>query len=317
MDENWDLTLQRVRTVARVPLTPIKPSTSRPSIFPPFHLPLFYYRPLLGHFPYYPSPFIKLTISQIAPHINGINSVKNIALLANTDFSLTTRALKHLLYYNTLLLLDIFSFAAIYAPTAQFAVLVEDKTMQRECARYVNTAFAPGSAMIMGVAAMEPNDVFPLNANKEMVDGVAIVELYAALRQGQSVKQWHAEWRGQLANIDVRRFVTFGVIKGFLYRVHKYAYVSGPRTGSPQGAKKAAAGGRASEGRHAGYADTLGSDEEDDGEEEDGDEVDAKVLARYLDGTHCFDQICTELDISEKELTFKLKRYGEVQIIHR
>lgn len=171
--------------------------------------------------------------------------------------------------------------------------------------------------MSMGVAAMEPNDVFPLNASKEMVDGVAIVELYAALRQGQSVKQWHAEWRGQLVNIDVRRFVTFGVIKGFLYRVHKYAYVSGPRTGSPQGVKNAAAGGRASEGRHAGYADTLGSDEEDDGDEEEGDEVDAKVLARYLDGTHCFDQICTELNISEKELTFKLKRYGEVQIIHR
>lgn len=46
--------------------------------------------------------------------------------------------------------------------------------------------------------------------------------------------------------------------------------------------------------------------------------VDDKTLAKYLDGLHCFDQICTELEISEKELTERLKRYpGEVLILHR
>jgi hypothetical protein len=53
-------------------------------------------------------------------------------------------------------------------------------------------------------------------------------------------------------------------------------------------------------------------------EEYEVEEVDDRVLERYLDGTHCFDQICTELELSERELTARLKRYpGEVLILHR
>jgi hypothetical protein len=54
-------------------------------------------------------------------------------------------------------------------------------------------------------------------------------------------------------------------------------------------------------------------------DEDDEDEfIDDRTLAKYLDGMHCFDQICTELEISERELTSRLKRYqGEVLIIHR
>ncbi len=47
-----------------------------------------------------------------------------------------------------------------------------------------------------------------------------------------------------------------------------------------------------------------------------GIEVD-KELERFLDGTHCFDEICTELMISEKELGQRLKARGDVQIICR
>ena len=53
-------------------------------------------------------------------------------------------------------------------------------------------------------------------------------------------------------------------------------------------------------------------------EEEEDTEIDDRTLSKYLDGTHCFDQICTELEISERELTARLKRYPiEVLILHR
>lgn len=62
--------------------------------------------------------------------------------------------------------------------------------------------------------------------------------------------------------------------------------------------------------------DYRGEEGEGDGEEDDF--IDDKSLAKYLDGMHCFDQICTELEVSERELTARLKRYpGEVLIIHR
>lgn len=40
-------------------------------------------------------------------------------------------------------------------------------------------------------------------------------------------------------------------------------------------------------------------------------------VLKYLDGSHCFDEICTDLMISEKELLALLKDVGDVQIIYR
>ncbi|KAJ5656920.1 Nitrogen permease regulator [Penicillium longicatenatum] len=376
-----------------------------------------------------------LTMQRVVPHINGVNSIRIISILADTDFSLTCRAIRHLLYYGCVFLLDIFSFSAIYAPTAQFnGTIASDEAMQLECARYVNTRFAPhspmgppsslppttaaiaatsnGSAntMIGGMPLASPitdpapslsrdesrfdaEEIWPLLGDPEekphspetinpsipqgppVVDGVGIIELYAALKQGQSIKQWYAQHSRELANIDIRRFITFGVIKGFLYRVHKYACATGqpapaprnpsplvpggtaPGTGAPntpahlstgpssrtttgnntpyassigEEAPISSAVGSRQEGSHertssfhsgsrsgnvriAGNAPLTGLFEED---EEDG--IDERLFGRYLDGTHCFDQICTELEISERELTARLKRFpGEVVIIHR
>jgi hypothetical protein len=199
--------------------------------------------------------------------------------------------------------------------------------------------------------------------NQKVVDGAGIVELYASLRQGQSVKQWYALHSQELANIDVRRFITFGIIKGFLYRVHKYAYAtglpapsSGPATSASSvkggatsstisggadapssrpnsvhlgGATGSGAGGggddhsedqgvmtstsfRSSAARSTSAAATSYDDEDDE------ESIANATLSKYLDGTHSFDQICTELEISERELTARLKKYPcEVQIIHR
>lgn len=247
--------------------------------------------------------------------------------------------------------------------------------MQRECGRYVNTRFAPGSATLnapttplgdehRGVAAAwySSDDIWPLvgggdshkaNKGRDIVDGVGIVELYAALKQGQSVKQWYAQRSDQLANIDLRRFITFGVIKGFLYRVHKYAYATGHPAPTPQKASSIARSGsvdllspippvrapsislsnnngsstnsyhqrlveEAERGREDDDDDDATSVIDDDEDYESLLEESGGLPSRYLDGMNSFDQICTKLEISEKDLTSRLKRYPEeVQIIHR
>ncbi|KAN0067574.1 Nitrogen permease regulator 2 [Elaphomyces granulatus] len=322
-----------------------------------------------------------LTMQKIVPYINGINSVRIISTLADVDFSLTCRAIKHLIYYGCVFLLDIFSFSAIYAPTAQFSSTIAcDEGMQRECARYVNTRFAPtpmnmappssrGESSNPGGYRYDRDGIWPLmdddisessgkvssTNGQNIVDGVGIVELYAGLKQGQSVRQWYTLHSQQLTNIDIRRFITFGIIKGFLYRVHKYAYATGlptPSTSTPHNLTGATPsissirGSLASSHTSAGDAlaalpssDHLGVDDHNDDhnltsfrngdsrpgsrmatppDDEDEDFIDDKTLSKYLDGVHCFDQVCTELEISERELTARLKQYHcEVQIIHR
>lgn len=255
-----------------------------------------------------------LTMQRIIPYINGVNSLSRIAALADADLKLTKKCIKHLLYYGCILLLDIFSFTNIYAPTADFTSLIPtNQDMQKECARYVNIRGAKGSeeAILDGsfsrsikqTNSLETDDeeTWPQTARGAVVDGVAIAQLFAAMRQGLTVREWYAQNADQLANIDLRRFVTFGVIKGFLYRVHRYAF----RTGRAH--------------HHAGnaFGDAGGVNAKYD-EEEATAEFERRVLP-FLDGTHCFDEICTELEISERELTERLKagEAGEVIIICR
>jgi len=207
--------------------------------------------------------------------------VRTIASLANADPHLTRIALRHLLYYGCLVLLDVFSFAAIYAPTPEIAAFVADAAMQDECARYVSVT---GSDLTLGGGSRDDD----LSSREKLIS------LYASLKQGQSLKTWCVEHGSALAAIDVRRFVTFGVIKGFLYRVHNYAIATTHQNASTRSTATAAEGngvGRKGEKKHS--------------------------LGRYLDGTHCFDEICTELGISERELVGELKRWGDVQIVHR
>ena len=227
-----------------------------------------------------------LTMLKVLPHIDGINSVKQISLLADADYKLVRKAVEHLLYYGCLLLLDIFSFSAIYAPTAELASFVEDEALQSECARYVT--LPPEST---NATHLPP------------VNGVELVELYLSLKQGQNVKSFYVEHSEIMERLDARRFITFGVIKGFLYRVHKYAISAssstqrkGDRKGRMQQKPRRAAEGQSSDA-----------------------DADAHLLqlGRFLDGTHCFDDICTELMISDQELTARLKAYGDVQIIYR
>lgn len=275
-----------------------------------------------------------LTMLLILPHINGINSVRQIALLADADYKLVRKAISHLLYYNCIFLLDVFSFSAIYAPTAEIADFVNNEDMQAECARYVampNQGSNGGSSQSSG-----------------SIRGPQLAELYFALKQGQSVKSFYMEHASALAGIDIRRFITFGVIKGFIYRVQKYALALNSRA-----AHRSSKGGKARsqqqhrqqwkrntglrlEGRDAlpagpsswmppsstmsgtnATTEAPGLGLELDREPGGPPENLKACLQKYLDGTHPFDEICTELMVSEKEVVAALKEMGDVQIIHR
>ena len=232
-----------------------------------------------------------LTMLKILPWINGVNSVKQISLLADADFKLVRKAVRHLLYYGCVILLDIFSFSAIYAVTESIGEFVESKEMQQECARYVALA---DNGIALSDGALEDG---------ALIGGTQLAELYLVLRLGQSVKAWCMEHTELVSKIDVRRFITFGVIKGILYRVHKYAFATARRRAKGLTKEK--------------LKDPKGEREDGMKKQETGDEAGDEQVEKYLDGTHCFDEICTDLMISEKELVARLKGWGDVQILCR
>ncbi|RMZ75720.1 hypothetical protein DV738_g5350, partial [Chaetothyriales sp. CBS 135597] len=221
-----------------------------------------------------------LTMQRIIPFVDGVNSVKRIAALADADLKLTRKCVRHLVYYGCVILLDIFSFNAIYAPTSLFGqTIVKDDAMQRECARYVNVKYTEPRE------EADDQDIWPLTTKGQAIDGVTIVQLFANLRQGLTVREWYAMNSSLLINIDVRRFVTFGVIKGFLYRVHRYAIKT---------SKGRADGGVAAAAARAMLLPRSMSTS--------GGKDITSALLPYLDGTHCFDEICTNLEITHDNL---------------
>ncbi|MCO5596195.1 hypothetical protein L7F22_050255 [Adiantum nelumboides] len=139
-----------------------------------------------------------LTMRKVLPFVDGINHVKRISQLADADIELTRQCIEHLLYYRCIILIDAFQFTNMYTVRPTIAVLAEDEIIMNECAAYVTKR---GYAL----------PTWP-----------KLLSLYSSLRPSVTLNEWIEENDIDSVGIDVRRFVTFGVIKGFLRRVHRY-----------------------------------------------------------------------------------------------
>ncbi|KAF2090974.1 nitrogen permease regulator 2 [Saccharata proteae CBS 121410] len=275
----------------------------------------------------YPTLSADLTLTRILPHVNGLNSVSYISQLADTDLGLTRKAIQHLVYYDCVVLLDIFQFGAMYAATPLMSQFFMDEAALAECARYVRipryldasvgegiggSATDPGSgraSQFESRSATRPpspsstiHSNFVLAPSQPSIPLETLILLYSSLRQGLTLRNWVLENAELLQSIDVRRLVSFGVIKGFLYRVHKYAITTAAGT----------LAGTTGDGYNQGEDDEasvtgLGT--------RTGREL---PLARYLDGLHCFDEICTELGMGEREVLAKMRKgFGDVLVVNR
>ena len=208
-----------------------------------------------------------LTMKKVILQIDGIKDVRRIAHDADVDLDLTKIALQHLLFYDAILMLDLFLFSNIYAPTPEINDFIQNKDgVQDECADYVYI-------------------------NGPRLDKYYLVRLFTSLCTSRTLKEWifmHNNQNFQLMNyVDIRRFIQFGVIKGLIYRIHKYAvsaqYLASLITGESRPV-------------------------------EGGDE-----LQKYTDGCHCFDQIIAEQNMGDEKIMAQLRKFpkGDVEIVYR
>ncbi|KNC99135.1 nitrogen permease regulating protein NPR2 [Spizellomyces punctatus DAOM BR117] len=195
-----------------------------------------------------------MTMRRIVPHINGVHFVRKIAEIADVDVTLVRIAIQHLLYYGCVKLVDIFQFGNVYAIRPSISYLLRSPESQAECVQFV----------------AQPESSPPAFA--------LLFSLYCALKPGLSIREWTEENHMWALNIDVRRFILYGVIKGFVYRVHKYpVWLARP-------------------GEHLGDSPN-------------------RQLKRYLDGRRHYDELCTILGCNARELDEILKTEPSVKFI--
>ncbi|KAH8813316.1 nitrogen permease regulator 2 [Xylogone sp. PMI_703] len=210
-----------------------------------------------------------LTMKKVIKQIDGIKDVRRIAHDADVAIDLTKIALQHLLYYDSILMLDLFLFGSIYASTPEINDFIADKDgLQDECANYVYI-------------------------NGPRLANFYLCRLFTSLCTSRTIKEWlklHMDQGFPVLNyVDVRRFIQFGIIKGLIYRVHKYV-VSSQHMASLIAPEKYSA--------HFGQEDSL---------------------LKYTDGCHSFDQIIVERNMGDAKIMEQLRRYpkGDVEIIYR
>jgi hypothetical protein len=159
---------------------------------------------------------------------------------------------------------DIFQFGNIYSPRLKLNEMLDRgarKDSLAECQEFISVNRSGASP--------------PLSA---------IFSLYCSLKHGNTVKEWIKEFESSslLSNIDVRRFIIYGILKGYIYRVHRYPICSL----------------------------TLASDQP----------VDCpkrllSTLRLWFDGVHCFDEICTRFDLAPRDLEQIIKAMPDCEIL--
>lgn len=247
-----------------------------------------------------------LALKQMLVHIDGVNHVQRIAELADVEVSLVAKVVQELLRHQRVMLLDIFHFQAVYILTEDFAWFVKDEGMKDECARYVTT----------GTAVSPPS----------------LVELYSDLGPGITVKDFYIAHERQLNQIDIRRFITFGVVKGFIRRVHKMAFSlrsqevangSAPSNESPTktvsslglGVERDQAWKRAA--FSSGWTTPPTESRPTTAVEIEKLPVQDAELLRFLDGKHCLDEACVSLHLTEKQVLEKVRTHGDFVVLSK
>lgn len=279
-----------------------------------------------------------LALERVGGFVDGIRHVGKIAEVADVEVKLVKRCVRELVLLKRAMVLDIFHFGAIYTCTSRVVEFVRDEGgMQAECAAYVAVPSPP-----------KPNHEKDNDNNPKLPSKEILIDLYTSLQPGIPLRDFCLDRAEVLANIDIRRFITFGIIKGFLRRIHKFALsteISTYNSTTPL-EKKRSGGGGSSSTRYSGDeavremdrawrkaalssgwatppqgppptlmagSGSLGGMKRTEGE------MMQERLMGYLDGGWPLERACVEMGVSEKGFLERVRggRCGEVVLFNK
>ncbi|KAJ1657845.1 Nitrogen permease regulator 2 [Dispira simplex] len=155
-----------------------------------------------------------MTLVRVLEHINGVSHVKKIAELCDIDLALVRSCLQQLYYYECIEVVDVFKFSNIYALRPDVVRTIQKTVNPDEFVAYVT---------------------YPETKPATFQD---IIRFYFNLKPGLTVSRWMEKTNIVSFNVDVRRFIIFGMVKGLIYRIHKYPISMQPASCFPNNVSK-------------------------------------------------------------------------------
>lgn len=193
-----------------------------------------------------------ITTQQVLPYIDGFRHIQKIAAQADVDLNLVRICIQNMVHFQVVTLISIFQYSNVYIPTPKINNLFQNKQLQEECINYVARNFRPPPLF---------RDVF---------------QLYCGLSAGATVRDLCSRYNPSFLRIDERCLIQFGLMKGFIRRLHKFPILLQP--GSLQPSTR-------------------------------------KLLARLLSGSHNYDEICTETGMSHQNLDNIIENHPHIVVV--
>ena len=177
---------------------------------------------------------IDLALRHILPMINGVYYVKEIARISQIDEKLVKSCIQQLLHCGVVALVDVFQFSNVYITRPRVREVMLD--LGPECL-----------------------------SNIEAVEAVSTAEVFNwyCEMNFRSVEELLDANQDILSKVNVKKFVIFGVIRGFIRKQNRYFVV---KTDLPSNMDK------------------------------------REILSPLLDGTHSLDEICCTLELCAREV---------------
>lgn len=104
------------------------------------------------------------------------------------------------------MMIDIFQYSNMYTLRKSVQWLADEPHVREECGPYVTK---PGTGWTDGTTELQ----IDILVDKDTPDWPKLLHLYSRLKTGITVFEWMEEFNVQELGIDVRRFVSFGVVK--------------------------------------------------------------------------------------------------------
>ncbi|CAJ0566160.1 unnamed protein product, partial [Mesorhabditis spiculigera] len=152
-----------------------------------------------------------IVAQMIIPKIDGLRCVKEISIMTGLDVDLVIRCIRNLCYYEAVALVPFFLYSNNYVATEKLHNFFNDPDAIKECPDFVRRR-------VKGRRKRHPK----LLARPTFHD---VFRLYLNLKIGQRLSEFVIVNEPKTKMVDVRRFIQFGMVRGFLRKLSIYPLV--------------------------------------------------------------------------------------------
>ncbi|PVV02374.1 hypothetical protein BB560_003175 [Smittium megazygosporum] len=143
-------------------------------------------------------------MERVIRHLNNINHVRRISQLSDIPEKQVILILQHLQYYGCLRFTEIFQFTNTYVTTTELNNILESDELQADCIEFVTSSKAKFSDL----------PTIP-----------TIFRLYSCLKGDMSLSKWVVNNNINWNQIDIRKFIMFGVLNDGSRHIDELAFI--------------------------------------------------------------------------------------------